>query len=455
MDIETLRSSFDAEHERFMREFEELLRYDSISAEPDYAESCKACAQWVEAHLDGMGFSTRMLDTPGKPVVYAERKGKAGKPTVLYYAHYDVQPVDPLDLWDSPPFEPTWRNGRCYARGAEDNKGQFFYVLKAIETLIKHDALDVGLKILIEGEEEYGSEGITAKLPEWKDFLSADILLVTDTNTVTGGFPTIVMGLRGIAHLTVTLTGPSHDLHSGIHGGKALNPAAQMVRLINSLHDDDGRVLVEGFYDDVIMPSELEKEMAHRFTFDEPAYRAVTGASPTGGERGYSVVERIGFRPTLEVNGIHSGYGGAGMKTIIPGTAQAKLSMRMVPGQDPEKTLKQVVEHLRKHAHPDLVVDIPEYAIGGPALKLEADSELAQKAAVVLQQVTEMEPVYLWEGASIPILTLLAEVSGSEPLLSGFGCDEGNAHAPNESFSLEQFRTGFLYIGNLLTSFGS
>ena len=442
---------FDAEKNRMMEEWEQLLRFDSISADPGHHKVCLDCADWLVDHLAGMGFESTLLETVNKPCVYAERLVDADAPTVLFYGHYDVQPVDPLDKWVDPPFEPTWRDGRLYARGAEDNKGQFFFVLKALEALVKADALPVNLKIILEGEEEFGSEGITLALPEWRDLLQADILLVTDTNMLGEGTPAVVMGLRGIIHLTVELDGPGHDLHSGIHGGKALNPAACMARLLAGLHDDDGRILVEGFYDGVSDPSAEERELANSTPFDPAVYLASTGASASGGESAYSVAERVGFRPTIEVNGITSGYGGAGMKTIVPASAQAKLSARLVAGQDPAACMEMIKRHLSKTAHRDIRVSFPEEGVGGPALSLNSQSPYVGLTQSVLKEVTDRDAILLWEGASIPILTLLAEVSGAEPLLSGFGSDAGNAHAPNESFSLEQFRHGFLYICGLLS----
>ena len=259
------------------------------------------------------------------------------------------------------------------------------------------------------------------------------------------------MGLRGIIHLTAELAGPSRDLHSGIHGGKAINPAQEMMRLAAGLHHEDGSIAVAGYYDDVAPVSETDLSAAQSYAIDVDEYERTTGVRPNGGEVAMSIAERVGFRPTLEINGIHGGYGGAGMKTIIPSKAVLKLSSRLVAGQDPERSLEQIVEHLQSQAHPDLTLTIAETGIGGAALRLNADSPLAGRAEQVLREISDQDPVFLWEGASIPILTLLAEISGSEPLLAGFGSDEGNAHAPDESFSEEQFRKGYLYASLLLS----
>ena len=440
--------------ERSMADWEAFLRFDSISAQPEYDQACVDCADWLVSHINKIGLSACIWPTEKKPCVFAEYHAGDDRPTVLFYGHYDVQPVDPLELWDSPPFEPTWRDGRLYARGAEDNKGQVFYVLKALECLIASDELEVNVKVLIEGEEEFGSEGITAALPGWRDKIQADVLMVTDTNMMTGDIPALVKGRRGIIHLTVELDGPNRDLHSGIHGGKALNPAHCMADVLSALHDDAGRIAVDGFYDGVKEPSARDRELANEVGFDPEAYRAATGAEGSGGETMYTQVERIGFRPTLEINGISSGYSGAGMKTIIPSRAQAKLSARLVAGQDPGVCMESIKAYIRRIAHPDVRVRFSEEGIGGPALVLDSESRYVERTRRILEEVTDKKAFLLWEGASIPILTLLADVSGSTPILSGFGSDEGNAHAPNESFSKWQFEQGFHYAYRLFTELG-
>jgi acetylornithine deacetylase/succinyl-diaminopimelate desuccinylase-like protein len=402
--------------------------------------------------MTNIGLSAELHETGSKPVVFAEHRGESGKPVVLFYGHYDVQPVDPLDEWTTPPFNPTMRNGRIYARGASDNKGQFFYVLKALETLIKNDALGCSIKALIEGEEENGSAGMSVFLRKRKEMLKSDILLVTDVDTVNSGAPTIIMGLRGLISITVRLSGPIHDLHSGMHGGLAPNPAQQMVRLIATLHNTDGSIAVEGFNDDVRKPSEKELMLAESEPFNEAEYHRLTGVPPVGGEKGFNPAVRLGFRPTIEINGISSGYGGAGSKTIIPSTATAKITARLAPDQDPLTCLQKLERHLRSHAPSGLNLDIPESGIAGPPIIVHPDNRMIPLASKVMKQITGRSPVFMYEGASIPIIAEISKASGSDPLLAGFGSAQDRIHAPNESFSIDQFKRGFLYAGLLLGS---
>jgi acetylornithine deacetylase/succinyl-diaminopimelate desuccinylase-like protein len=447
-----LESCFTRHRDRYLAEWKELLAFPSVSTDPRHAQDCLNCADWLVRQLAAIGFEARLLPTPSKPVVYAERAGDPTKPVVLFYGHYDVQPVDPLDEWVSPPFEATLRDGRLYARGAQDNKGQLLYALKALETLIELQALRPTVKIVIEGEEESGSRGIAQALPGWRDLLRADVLLVTDTGSVAPGAGTIVMGLRGIFHLTVVLGGPHHDLHSGVHGGRAPNPAEGLAALLAGLHGADGRIAVPGFYDSVRMPSPWEREMAARIPFSPEVFAARNGVPPVAGEREFTPVERVGFRPSLDINGMHSGFGGEGTKTIIPARAMAKLTARLAAGQNPESCLRALIAHLQANTPQGLRLEVTEQGIGGPALRLNPDSPLVAKARGVLDTLTGHDTVFLWEGASIPLVTGLAAVSGAEPLLVGFGLEEDRMHAPNESFALEQFRLGYLYVGLMLNA---
>jgi acetylornithine deacetylase/succinyl-diaminopimelate desuccinylase-like protein len=455
MDKRSFQKAFEANRERYLREWKELLGFPSISIVKAHDRDCLACANWLVKHLRDIGFNSRLLKTPSKPVVYAERKGLPGKPTVLFYGHYDVQPVDPIEEWLSPPFEPSLRRGRVYARGAHDDKGQLLYGLKAMETLIKQGALNVTTKIVIEGEEEGGSEGISAAVKRWKDIIKADVLMVTDTSTVRTGAPTIVMGLRGIIRLMPVLSGPCHDLHSGVHGGVAPNPATAMAHLVATLHNPDGSIAVKGFYDGVKEPSKMERSLANGTSFNAKLYKQETGILPMAGEKRFTPAERAGFRPTIEINGIHSGYGGDGSKTIIPAKAMAKITARLVAGQDPGKCLKLIIRHLRKHCPAGLRLDILEKGTSGPAVKLDPRSPLVARARRVLAALSCGETAFMWDGASIPIVAALSEVSGAEPLLIGFGRERDNIHAPNESFSLEQFRLGYLYAAMMLSELGA
>ena len=448
----TPKTTFAENQQRYMDEWKEFLSFASISADPTHAADCLNCANWLVKHLTGIGFTSRLLETSGKPVVYAERQGKPGKPVVLFYGHYDVQPVDPLNEWQTPPFQPTLINQRMYARGAEDDKGQLFAMLKAMETLIQADALDCTVKIIIEGEEEYGSRGIASYLDKWHDLLKADILMVADTNMVKPGTPTIIMGLRGIISLEVTLIGPRHDLHSGMHGGVAPNPAAAIAALVAGLHNPDGSIAVPGMYNAVTEPTARESALSNACAIDADTYMTQIGVPPVAGEKRFTPAERLGFRPSIDINGIHSGYGGPGGKTIIPSRAIAKITARLVPNQDPEFCLNAIIAHLEQHTPTGLNLTITETSIGGRGFRLNLDSSLVEKAGGILNHISGKEPAFMWEGASVPIVSGLAKAAGAEPLLVGFGLEEDRIHAPNESYSIEQFRLGYLYGVLMLSS---
>ncbi len=454
MNLNTLEHEFARREKQITVDWMELLRYPSIGTDPAHQKDCMACAEWIAARLRRCGFRVELTATDGNPFVFAERAVQPDRPTVLFYGHYDVQPVDPVEAWTSPPFVPEWREGRLYARGAQDNKGQLFYTLAAIETLIDHDAMDLNLKILIEGEEECGSHALSAALDQWHPRLQSDILLVHDVLTVPSGAPTIIMGLRGLVHLNTELTGSDHDLHSGIHGGLAPNAAQGMAQLTASLFDANGRVAVPGFYAGITAPSPRETQLASAVPFDTHAYHRQTGTSPDGGIRRAPPFERVGFLPSLDINGIHAGYGGNGMKTIIPAAAQLKLTARLVPGQDPEAVLDAISAHLFRNTPPGMRLTVTDRGVGGPGFRLDPESKTVKMASTVLSTIRPDQPVvFLWEGASIPIVAHLADVVGAAPLLVGFGHESDRIHAPDESFSMTQFKTGFLYTALLLQQF--
>jgi len=447
---ECLQRLLGAEAERCLEEWKQLLRFPSVSADPARAADCRACAGWLAERLKAIGLPAELLETGGLPAVWAERPGQPGRPVVLFYGHYDVQPADPLAAWTTPPFEPALRGGRLYARGAQDNKGQLFYALKAFETSIREGRLACGLRVLIEGEEESGSRGLRAALPGWRSRLAADVVLVTDTGMPAADTPALIMGLRGIVHLAFALAGPRHDLHSGVHGGVAPNPALGLARVLASLHGPDGAIAVPGFLDGVLPPSARELALAAARPFDAAQYRAQTGVEPLGGESGLAPALRAGFRPSIDVNGLHSGAAGPGVKTIIPARAEARLSARLVPRQDPERCLAALVRHVRAQTPAGLRLELLEQGAHGPGFRLDPDSALVNKAKRVLDGLTGRPAVWLWEGASIPIVAQLAELSGGEPILAGFGLEEDRIHAPDESFSLEQFCLGYRFVTGLL-----
>jgi len=437
------------EQERFVAEWMDFLRFPSIGADPAHHPDCVACAEWLAQHLTGIGMAAEVLETPGLPAVYAEHRAGDGAPTILFYGHYDVQPVDPVDAWTTPPFEPALRDGRVYARGAQDDKGQAFAFLKAVEVLRARDELKVNLKVVIEGEEESGSRGLSAMLGQWHERLAADILMVTDTGTIRDGTPTIVMGLRGLLHLAVTLRGPSHDLHSGLHGGLALNPVTEITRLLATLFAPDRSIAVDGFYDGIHNPTTLEHSLVQTTPFDPAAYERSVGMPPVAGEPEYTPLERLGFRPALDINGIGGGNANS-MKTVIPSSATARLTVRLAAGQDPDHCLQAICDHLEAEAPDAMELTIHDAGSAGAGFRIDPASAPVQLAHDVLVDLAGCEPVYHWEGASIPIIPALAEAAGAAPLLVGFGHEDDHVHAPNESYSIEQFRRGFEYAVHFL-----
>jgi acetylornithine deacetylase/succinyl-diaminopimelate desuccinylase-like protein len=446
MNREKWEQAFEQKRNTILKEWETLLQFASIGTDPEHKPDCEACATWLVEKLQKMGFATQLVSTSGNPFIHATREGNPEKPAILIYGHYDVQPVDPLEDWESPPFEPTWRKDRLYARGAQDNKGQLFYTICAVESLIAANALDRTVIFIIDGEEEFGSGNLEKALDGMQHKLRAEALLVHDTGTVHSGAPTLIMGLRGILQFTFSLQGASHDLHSGLHGGAAPNAAQAAAAICASLHDKDGRVAVSGFYNGISPPTQRERELAENDEATPEEYQNQTGARPEGGIRALPIYERVGFLPTLEINGLHSGYAGPGNKTIIPAKAWVTLTARIVAGQNPHELTQSVKKHIEENTPPGIQLEMSQAEIGGVGLRFDLDSALLKPAQAALQTVVPDKTVrYRWEGASIPIVARLAEVSGATPLLTGFGHEDDRIHAPNESFSLNQFRNGFLY----------
>jgi acetylornithine deacetylase/succinyl-diaminopimelate desuccinylase-like protein len=446
---------FESRRDAILADWFELLRIPSIGTDPGRLRECSRCAAWLRKYVRALGFEAEVCLTRGQPVLVAERPGRPGAPTVLAYGHYDVQPADPAEGWQSPPFEPALRAGRVYARGAQDNKGQLFAFLQGLAALIAAGVPLPSLRLVYDGEEESGSTGLLGALKELAPRLRADVLMVGDSYVHLSGRPAIVVGMRGITMMTVTLRGPSGDLHSGAHGGVAPNPAAGLARLLASLHDERGRIAVAGFLDRVVPPTPEERALAEAEPFDAAAYERATGVRPVGGEAGVPAAIRAGFQPTIEVNGLRSGYGGPGTKTVLPAVAMAKLSARLCAGQAPVESRDQIVAHLRAHCPPGLALEISETADGAPALRLPVNTPIARLAADVLRQVDPRGPVFQWIGASIPVIGALRDVSGASPLLVGFGREEDAIHAPNESFGLDQFQQGMVYTALMLAELGA
>ncbi|RZN90085.1 MAG: dipeptidase [Verrucomicrobiaceae bacterium] len=421
----------------------EHLRFPSISTDSRHVEDVRANAMWLKSQLEDLGLETGLHETAGNPVIVARNEKVEGRPTVLIYGHYDVQPVDPLELWDSPPFEPEIRNGKIWGRGGADNKGQHFVHILGAEKMMKQNGeLPLNVIFLIEGEEEIGSPNLVPFLVEHKESLVCDIIAVSDTGMVAPGVPTLGYGLRGITCLEVKVKGPSGDLHSGVYGGCVANPATAAARMIASLHDDEGRIAIAGFYEDVVPLEDWEREMWSKVpgTSDED-FLKTTGSPEPFGEPGYSMAERLWARPTVEVNGFGSGYQGEGSKTVLPAEATFKLSCRLVPGQDPVQIQQQVEDHLCKHLPKGVSIEVYK-GHSGKAYHNDPHSKFGKAAQAALTTAFGREPVLIREGGSIPIIQDMKEILGADSLMLGLALPDCQIHAPNENYSVENFERG-------------
>jgi acetylornithine deacetylase/succinyl-diaminopimelate desuccinylase-like protein len=432
--------------DKVLSEYFELLRYESVGADPSHLRDCVSCASWLRKWLGALGFSAELVypkQEPGgalpPPVVFAERKGGEAAATVLVYGHYDVQPADPVSEWDTPPFEPTMKDGRVYCRGANDDKGQTFALLCGMRDYLAAEGPKLNIKIVLDGQEESGSGALMALAPEMRRRLAADVLLVCDTSAAPSMRPAIVAGLRGVAHFTLRLTGPNRDLHSGEYGGIAPNPAQGMAELLASLHHPDGSIAVAGFRDGIEPPTHEETSAAEASTPSEEECAADIGCETAGGQMGKTIAQRVSFEPTIEVNGIHAGYGGPGAKTVIPCEAVAKISMRLVPGQSPRGAFAAVRTHLDDRCPKGMKVSFEDVNPGTPAFRLPLASPVFRLASHVLSEMDGRGALFQWDGASIPVLSVLREASGAAPLVVGWGQAQDRIHSPNESYSVEQF----------------
>ncbi len=442
-------------HDRIQADYFELLKFPSIGADQNHLGDCANCATWIKKQLRALGFDvTLKQDTlASPPIVFAERLVEDSSHTILFYGHYDVQPVDPLNLWESDPFTPTRRGDRVYARGAQDDKGQWFAFLQGLRAVQELGGELPSMRILLEGQEESGSTALANIAAELRQDIAADILLVADTGMDDdSGRPSIVAGLRGVVHFTLTLKGAGYDLHSGLHGGLAPNPAQGMAELIASLHTATGGIAVEGFLDRVVPPNDQELALSNEVPFDEANYTASVGVAPCGGEKGLSPRIRNAFMPTIEINGIHTGYGGPGSKTVIPCEALAKLSCRLVPDQSPAEIVDCLQAHIQAHCPEGMVAEISEITGCEPGFRLPISSPVMQLARDVLTGIDPRGAVIAWEGASIPIVARLRDVTGAAPLMVGWGLQADRIHSPNESFSDEQFAKGVLWGALILSA---
>ncbi|MBI1316307.1 dipeptidase [bacterium] len=441
-------SYLDSQKERFLNELLDLLRIPSVSADPAYQKDVVRMAEATAEHLRKAGArNVEILETPGFPVVYGDYFVDAALPTVLVYGHYDVQPPDPIELWTSGPFEPVVKKtelhpeGAVFARGACDDKGQFFMHVKALEVLIHEGGVPCNLKFMIEGEEEVGSAHLAWFLEQNKTKLSCDLILISDTGILSNDQPSICTGLRGLSYVEVSVTGPNRDLHSGLYGGAVPNPINVLTRMIASLHDADGRIAVAGFYDKVVELSAEERAEMAKAPHSDEAYKKALDLKGLEGEKGYSTPERASIRPTLDVNGIWGGYTGEGAKTVIPSKAFAKISMRLVPDQDPDEITELFSRHFRSIAPESVTVEVHPHH-GGRAYVSPIDTLGYQAASEAMEATFGKKPIPVRSGGSIPIVALFERELGAKSILFGFGLDSDAIHSPNEHYGLFNYYKG-------------
>jgi acetylornithine deacetylase/succinyl-diaminopimelate desuccinylase-like protein len=431
--------------ERYLEELKSFLAIPSISALPQHSGDVKRCAEWCVGEMQRIGLqNVKLLDTPGNPVVYADWLGASGAPTILFYGHYDVQPVDPLELWESPPFEATIRDGEIYARGSADDKGQVFMHFKAIEAHLKQNSrLPVNMKIILEGEEEVGSVNLDDFIRGHKNDLSADVVVISDSGMFARGVPSICYGLRGLVYFQLDLRGSNTDLHSGSFGGAVANPAFVLSQIIAQMKDRGGRIRIPGFYDDVVPLQEEERKAWASLPFNEKKFKKDFGIPKLFGETTYTTLERTWARPTFEVNGLLSGFTGEGAKTVLPAIAMAKVSMRLVPNQHPDKIAELFEAHVK-----DITPGTVELKVtrmhGGKPWMTSYDNPFVQAAARAIEQGFGRKPVFTREGGSIPVVSTFQEELGLPSVLFGVGLPDENAHAPNEKLDLGNFHGGVI-----------
>lgn len=432
----------DAHKDQFLAELIDLLKIPSISARSENKADMLHCAEVVKQRLAEAGADTvTIYPTQGHPIVYAEKIIDPSKPTVLVYGHYDVQPADPLELWHSGPFEPVIKDGKIYARGSADDKGQFYMHVKALETFTKTKSFCTNIKFLIEGEEEIGSPNLAEFVKANKELLKADVILISDTSMLSMENPSIDIGVRGLSYIEVEITAANRDLHSGVYGGAVANPITVLAQMIASCHDENNHITIPGFYDDVVEATPAEREKMAKAPFDESAYKADLGITELWGEKGFTTNERTGIRPTLEVNGIWGGYTGEGAKTVLPSKATAKISCRLVPNQSSAIITKKVLDYFRSIAPAGVTVQAAEHH-GGEPYMTPIDSIEYKAAAKAVETCFGKEPIPVRGGGSIPICALFEKELGLKIVFLGFGLDSDNLHSPNEKYNLENYYKG-------------
>jgi acetylornithine deacetylase/succinyl-diaminopimelate desuccinylase-like protein len=428
--------------DRFLNEMLDLLRIPSVSAKTEHKPDMQKCAELVKQRLLDAGCDkAEVMKTDGHPAVYGEKIVDASKPTVLVYGHYDVQPVEPLELWHNPPFEPVIKDGKVYARGSADDKGQFYMHVKALETLVKTNSMSTNIKFLIEGEEEVGSPNLGKFVAAHKDLLKADVILISDSSMLSMQNPSLDIGVRGLSYIEVEVTGPNRDLHSGTYGGAVANPITILAKMIASCHDENNHITIPGFYDDVIEATKEERELMARAPYDEEEYKKELGVKKLWGEKGYTTNERTGIRPTIEVNGIWGGYQGEGAKTVLPSKATAKISARLVPDQSSRKMTDKLLDYFKKIAPESVTVKAFEHH-GGEPYMTPIDSKGYKAAAKAVETTFGKQPIPVRGGGSIPICSILEKELGVKIIFMGFGLDNDNLHSPNEKYNIENYHKG-------------
>ena len=428
--------------DRFLEELLALLRIPSVSARTENKDDMLTCAEAVKKSLVDAGATTATIyPTEGHPIVYAEKIIDPALPTVLVYGHYDVQPADPLELWNSGPFDPVIKDGKIYARGSADDKGQFYMHVKALETMVQTGTLTTNIKFLIEGEEEVGSPNLATFVKANKALLDANVILISDTSMISMENPSIDIGVRGLSYIEVEVTGPNRDLHSGVYGGAVANPITMLSKMIASCHDENNHITIPGFYDDVIESSDIERAKMAEAPFDASEYAKDLGVTELWGEKGYSSNERTGIRPTLEVNGIWGGYTGEGAKTVLPSKAFAKISCRLVPNQSSQKITEKIINYFTSIAPAGVTVKAAEHH-GGEPYMTPIHSKEYQAAASAITATFGKEPIPVRGGGSIPICALFEKELGLKIVFMGFGLDSDNLHSPNEKFDIVNFYKG-------------
>jgi acetylornithine deacetylase/succinyl-diaminopimelate desuccinylase-like protein len=440
---------------RFTDEILEFLRIPSVSAKSEHNPDTRRAAEWLRDRMEGAGLEAEVLETAGHPVVLGEWRGAgADAPTVLVYGHYDVQPAEPFSLWDSPPFEPEFREGRLYARGSTDDKGQLYLHIKAAEAHLREGgALPINLVVLAEGEEEIGSPNLVPFVEAHRERLACDEVVISDTGMFAPGLPALLFSLRGLAYFEVRVVGPSSDLHSGEFGGPVVNPAMTLGRMLATLHDDQGRIAVDGFYDDVLDWDQETRDAIRDLPFDEDDFARSLSAVPEGGELDFSVLERLWIRPTCEVNGLLSGYTGEGAKTVLPAEAMAKVSFRLVPDQDPERVAELFRAHVASVTPPGVTVTVEELH-GGMPWRAQLDGNLKEAATSALLKAFGCGPILAGGGSSIPIVGEFERILDAPVLLMGFSLPGANLHAPNEWFPEENIELGIRALAYLYEELG-